>query len=271
MSRRSTLCLTLALSALVQACGAPESRPAEGPIADQIETSLANGKATYDHSEWGRLLAEGTRHGFVDYSFMQENRADLDRYLAGLEEANLAALDPQHLKALLLNAYNALTVRSILDNWGVSSIREIEGVWDTVSHRLGGFDLTLDQIEHNIVRPFFRDPRIHFAVNCASASCAPLPPWSFEGPELDAQLDELTNAFLSDEDNVRVEDGKLLLSSYFNWYGDDFVAAGWTPRAASIPAFVSLHTRSEVAEFLRTNPQPVIEFLDYDWSLNRAP
>ena len=248
-------------------CAAPPSKPAEGPIADQIEASLAAGTETFDHSAWGRLLAEGTHDGRVDYEYMREHRDDLDEYLERIEMANLAALDPQHLEALLLNAYNALTVRSILDNWGVGSIREISGVWDTTTHRVGGFDLTLDQIEHNLIRPFFRDPRIHFAVNCASASCAPLPRWAFDGDDLDRQLEELTVAFLNDEHNVRVEGDTLYLSSYFTWYATDFIGPDWSPRADSVPEFVARYA-PEVAALLADHPQPRIEFLDYDWSLN---
>ena len=103
--------------------------------------------------------------------------------------ADLSTLAPAHLKALLINAYNALTVRTILDHPQVQSIRDIDGAWETLRHRVGGFDLTLDGLEHNLLRPFFKDPRIHFAVNCASRSCAPLPGWAYSGTDLEQQLE----------------------------------------------------------------------------------
>lgn len=260
------LALGLGLSA---ACGAPASRPASGEIADEVRASLETGDAAFDPAALDRLMAEGTRDGRVDYGHFQDHRTELDGYLARVAEADLASLDPDHLMALLINAYNALTIRSILDHWPVDSIRDIDGVWTDIEHTVGGHELTLDAIEHNLLRPFFRDPRIHFAVNCASASCAPLPPWAYTGEGLEDQLEERTRAFLSDPAHVRVEGEKLLLSKYFDWYGEDFTKEGWEPRAESIPAFVARYTRPEVRQLIEeTEGSPPIEFLDYDWSLN---
>lgn len=254
---------------LFVACGAPASRPASGEIADQIRSSLDSGDGTFGHEIFDRLLAEGTRDGFVDYGYFQEHRHDLDDYLAEVADANLAALDPDHLMALLINAYNALTIRSILDHWPVDSIREIDGVWTEARHTVGGQELTLDAIEHNLLRPFFQDPRIHFAVNCASYSCAPLPPWAFTGEELEKQLEERTRAFLSDSKNVRVEGEALLVSKYFEWYGQDFTEDGWEPVAESLPAFIARYTRPEVRDFLDSQDgEPPLRYMDYDWSLN---
>lgn len=252
-------------------CGAPASEPAEGPVAEQVEASFEGGLETFDHTEWDLLLAEGTVDGSVDYDFMMEHRDQLDAYLERVAEANLAELEPDHLMALLMNAYNALTVRSILDAWPVDSIRDIDGVWKETTHTVGGAELTLDQIEHNLLRPFWKDPRIHFAVNCASASCAPLPRWAFDGETVDEQLDERTEAFLSSPDNVRIDGDALRVSKYFDWYGDDFTAEGWEPRAETIPAFIAEHTRPEVAEFIEDQGSaPTLRFMDYDWSLNAA-
>lgn len=260
------LALLLGLSV---SCGAPASRPASGEIADQVRASLESGEASFDHAALDRLMAEGTLDGRVDYGHFQDHRAELDAYLERVAAADLASLDPDHLMALLINAYNALTIRSILDHWPVESIRDIDGVWTDIRHTVGGHELTLDAIEHNLLRPFFRDPRIHFAVNCASGSCAPLPPWAFTGEGLEEQLEERSRAFLSDPANVRVEGETLLLSKYFDWYGEDFTAEGWEPRADTIPAFVARYTRPQVREFLEADEgPPSIEFLDYDWSLN---
>jgi uncharacterized membrane protein YdjX (TVP38/TMEM64 family) len=185
--------------------------------------------------------------------------------------ADLGSLKAMELKALLFNAYNALTIRSILDHPQVASIREIDGVWTSTLHRVGGFDLTLDQIEHNLLRPFFQDPRIHFAINCASLSCAPLPGWAFTGDDLDKQLDERTRAFLSDPQQVHLENGSLMVSSYFDWYGDDFTAAGWEPRGASIPLFIAGYASPEMAGAIRDAGDDLpLSFLPYDWSLNAA-
>jgi len=296
-SRLVPLLLSLVLLPLA-ACGAPESRPAEGPVAEDVEAALEGGSESFGHARWDRLLAEGTEDGFVDYVHFQRHRSELDAYLERIARVDLAALAPSHLEALLVNAYNAYTIRTILEHPEVSSIREIDGVWTERTHLVGGHELTLDEIEHNLLRPYFRDPRVHFAVNCASVSCAPLPPWAFHGDSLDAQFDRRTRDFLRSGGNVRLEAGEragtggdrraatggegdggegdggggtLLLSRYFDWYGEDFTGEGWSPRAETIPLFVAEYTRPEVARFIReAGGDPPVRFMEYDWSLNAA-
>ncbi len=269
--REILACAVVLAAGLSSACGAPSAERATGDVARAVEASLAGGKDRFDHSAWDRLLAGGTKDGLVDYRFMLEHRAELGAYLKAAAEARLDRLAPDHLKSLLINAYNALTVASILEHPRVASIREIPGVWTGRRHRVGGFDLTLDAIEHRILRPFFRDPRVHFALNCASRSCAPLPPWAYDGERLEAQLEERARTFLSDPKNVRVEGSKLRVSRYFDWYGSDFTAGGWRGAAPSIPSYVTRHAAPGVAAFIARNGGKVsIEFLDYDWSLNAA-
>lgn len=252
------------------ACPAPESRPLTGEIAQQAESSIASGQATFDHTDWDTLLQEISVEGLVDYRNATDRRAELDSYLVSLASADLGILAPDHLKALLINAYNAYTLASILDHPGVESIRDIRGVWDRTEHSVGGFALTLDQIEHNLLRPFFRDPRIHFVLNCASSSCAVLPPWAYSGESLEEQIEQSSKAFLQDLGNVRLEGSSLLLSSYFDWYASDFIEADWHPRADSVPDFVALYATAGVAKAIQSNAQITIRFLDYDWSLNAA-
>lgn len=253
-------------------CGAPQSAPAQGPVGDAVQSAIDSGSATFDHAEWNRLLEGGTRDGLVDYEFMREHRGELDAYLERVARANLAALDGDHLMALLMNAYNAITVRAILDasegGW-VGSIRDIDDVWKKHRHTVGSHQVTLDEIEHNLLRPFWKDPRIHFGVNCASMSCAPLPPWAFTGDEVDEQLERLTRDFLTDPDNVRIDGDTLAVSKYFDWYGDDFTADGWEPRAESIPAFIARYGTDEVKAMVERG-DPDLRFMDYDWSLNQA-
>lgn len=250
------------------ACGAPASERATGELASDIERSLAGGTGSFDHSVWDALLAGGTRDGFVDYAYMGSRAGELAAYREALADVDLGTLAPSELKALLINAYNALTVQSILDHPSVASIRDIGGVWTEQTWMVGGHAVTLDNLEHNLLRPFFRDPRIHFAVNCASHSCAPLPTWAFSGPELDAQLEERTRAFLSDEANVQFDGAALQVSRYFEWYGGDFVAEGWEPRAASIAAFIAEYSTETVRSAVQANPDLALVFDEYDWALN---
>jgi hypothetical protein len=261
----------LALLGAVAASPAPRSKAASGALADAMNAAIASGTRSFDHGIWNDLLAAGVdERGRVDYQYFQERRESLDRYLAGLAAVDFSKLRGVELEALLINAYNALTVKSILDHPTVTSIREIDGVWDETRHRVGRFEVTLDTIEHALLRPFFRDPRIHFAVNCAAASCAPLPRWAFTGRELDRQLDERARLFLSDPRNVKLEGDTLTLSRYFDWYGSDFTAEGWKPRADTEAEFVALYATPELAARLRSGADLELEFFDYDWSLNAS-
>jgi hypothetical protein len=261
----------LSVVAALPACAAPRSKAASGPVGDRVKAAIAGGTEIFDHALWKRLLEAGVDdRGFVDYPYFQDHRAELDRYLQKVAEVELSTLAPAQLEALLLNAYNALTIVSILDHPAVATIRDIAGVWDEARHRVGGFDLTLDEIEHTLLRPFFKDPRIHFAVNCASASCAPLPRWAFDGGDLDRQLEDRARRFLSDPRNVRIEGSTALLSSYFDWYGGDFTAEGWKPRADTLLEFVALYATDEVAARIRSGEPLVVRYLEYDWSLNAA-
>ncbi len=261
----------LLLGIIVAGCGAPGARQVRGAAAEAIEAALAGGTESFSHVEWDRLLAGGIREGLVDYRFMQEHRGEFDDYLAHVADAQLDRLAPPHLEALLVNAYNAYTIQAILDNPEVASIREIPGVWKSQKHRVGTFDLTLDEIEHRILRPFFKDPRIHSVVNCASMSCAQLPPWAVTGERIDQQLEERTTTFLKDPRNARVEGGRLVLSKYFDWYGSDYTADGWRGAAPSVAAYVARYAGGAVAEFVeRHGGDPPIAFDDYDWSLNAS-
>lgn len=268
---RTTLAAALVLAGSTAGCGAPQAEALRGPVADEVRTALDSGTATFRHGEWDALLGEAVRGDLVDYRYLQRHRDRLDAYLARVAGADLASLAPSQLEALLINAYNAYTVRAILEHPTVSSIREIDGVWTETTHPVGGHELTLDQIEHGLLRPFFRDPRIHFAVNCASRSCAPLPPWAFSGDSLRSELEARTRRFLRNSEHVRIEEGTLLVSRYFDWYAGDFTAEDWEPRAETIPLFVAGYSRPEVAEFVADHEgRPPVAFLDYDWSLNAA-
>ena len=120
--KATALLMVFTLSSLVS-CFAPKAKPVGGPIEQQLTAALESGSERFDHSPWDELLAAGTVDGFVDYGYMAERRADLDAYLDAIADADLSALDADHLEALLINAYNAITVRSILDQPGVTSIR----------------------------------------------------------------------------------------------------------------------------------------------------
>jgi hypothetical protein len=252
----------------------------------------ANEADTFDHrfSTYAAVLAAHVRATGVDYQGLKENRAQLDEAVAALDSA-AARQEPGWTRderlAFWINAYNLLTLRAIVDRYPIragwfalpprNSIRQIDGVWTRLRWQAAGQSLTLDDIEHRIIRPVFLDARIHFAVNCASVSCPPLAREPYVGDRIDAQLDEAARRFLASAEGVRVDGDTFRVTSLFKWYGDDFiaqyaplVASGRPPRERAILGVLASYAPPPIADRARTG-MGVIRFLDYDWSLNDVP
>lgn len=220
-----------------------------------------------DDAVYAELLGAYVHAGVVDYAGLKADEARLDAYLAELSHTDTAALDLESRKAFYINAYNAWTLKLILTAWpGVKSIKELGGLfsgpWSRELVRIEGKVLTLDEVEHGILRkPPFTDPRIHFAVNCASRSCPPLRPEPYAGDRLDAQLEDATESFINAPGNTVVDGDLVWVSRIFDWYGEDF---GDAPLD-----FVRRHARGELMEKLDAlGDRARVRFLDYDWSLN---
>ena len=260
----AALCLGASL-----ACAAPRSEPIEGPVVEAIREGLASGTERFDHAAWDGLLREFVDHeGRVDYLGLLGQRARLDEYLAAIGAADLRTLRRSELLALLINAYNACTVKLILDHAGdgdlPESIRDIPSPWKTKLCLIGGERLTLDEIEHGLVRPLFGDPRIHAAVNCASGSCPRLASWAFTGETLEAQLEQSMREMVNSTDHVRVHNGRLEVSKIFDWYGGDFGGS-----RQDVASYVKSFAAPELlAQIEALGERPKVRYLDYDWSLN---
>jgi hypothetical protein len=220
-----------------------------------------------DDSLYAQLLGKYVHAGVVDYAGLKADEARLDDYLAALEHTHPAALDLESRKALYINAYNAWTLKLILTGYpGVKSIKDLGGLfagpWRRELVRIEGKVLTLDEVEHGILRkPPFTDPRIHFAVNCASRSCPPLRSEPYVGEGLDRQLDAAARDFINAPGNT-VPDGDLVrVSKIFDWYGQDF---GDAPLD-----FVRRYALGDLkAKLDALGSRARVRFLDYDWSLN---
>jgi hypothetical protein len=188
--------------------------------------------------------------------------------------------------AFWINAYNVFTLQAIVDHYPIragwlslgprNSIRQIDGVWDRLTWKAAGRRVTLDDIEHRIIRPDFKEPRIHFAVNCASVGCPPLLGEPYRAADLERQLDTNARAYLASPQGVSADGRTLAVTSILKWYGDDFVArfgseprSGRSPRDAAILRVVEAFGPPEAAALAR-NSAVRIAFLDYDWSLNDA-
>jgi len=240
----------------------------------------------YDHDIWNVLLdrhvqaLDGGKVTAVDYRGMADDREMLAEYLqqlAGVSQKQFDALPRDDQLAFLINAYNAWTVELILTGYpDIDSIKDLgsffQSPWKKEFADLLGEKRTLDEIEHDLIRGSgrYHEPRIHFAVNCASIGCPALKKDAYQAGVLEAQLEEATSLFLADQSRNRLIDDTLEISSIFKWYREDF-ESGWRG-ADTLPQFLALYRDSlglSDAETARLVAGDIdIEFLDYDWSLN---
>ncbi len=229
-----------------------------------------------DHPGLARVLGAVVRDGRVDYARLQAAPGELDAYLdavAALPAAEFAAWPRADRLALLINLYNAATLRLIVDHHPVASIRDIGllpgAAWRREVVRLGGAVHSLDHLEHRIIRPDYAEPRIHFALVCAARGCPPLRAEPFVGSRLEAQLADQARRFLGEPDKNRFDpdSATLWLSPIFDWYRDDFVAA-----AGSLEGYVRPLLPPDAAAALGAAGKRVrVRFTDYDWRLNDGP
>lgn len=254
---------TLVLASLLVAAAAC------GPPQVELEETYAGleGDAVFDHSAFGRLLAEHVdADGLVDYRALSANSDALDRYIDSLAEAPFDDMGRDERLALLINAYNAFTLRLILDYYPIDSIRSIpsDERWEAVRWELPDGTFSLNEIEHERIRPNFREPRIHFALVCAALGCPILRQEAYSGARLEEQLEQQTRFTHSSERWVRYERGAEIihLTRLYDWYAGDFEQV-----AGSAVAYVARY-RDDLATDLAAGHEPEIRFLDYDWSLN---
>ena len=222
-----------------------------------------------DNTIYASLLKKYVSDGRVDYDGFKTEENRLDQYLDILSRTDTESLPADERFAFYINAYNAFTIKLILTRYPeIDSIKDIGGLfsspWSIRFIELDGQKISLDTIEHDILRPRFRDARIHFAVNCASKGCPPLRNEPYEGNRIDRQLDDQTRRFLNAPGNVVFENGTLYLSKLFKWFEEDF-----TP---SPVAFVKSYAAGELEKKLDARSESArISYLNYDWSLNRSP
>lgn len=241
-----------------------------------------------DNTAWDTLLKKHVltlRNGQaseVDYAGFTADRTALQSYLASTSKVTQPEFDRWSnliQLAFLINAYNAWTVELVLTGYpGIKSIKDlgsfIQSPWKKRFIPLLGESRSLDDIEHGLIRGSgrYNDPRIHFAVNCASIGCPALRAEAFVGDRLNAQLEDATQMFLSDRTRNRVESDTLKVSSIFKWYGSDF-ERGWRG-VKTLGQFLALYSGAlglnvDTASQLSMGKRG-IEFLDYDWRLNVA-
>lgn len=220
------------------------------------------------HDQWTTLLSKHVSpEGYVDYEAFLIDSAQLNQYLQLLSSAhpNDEHWSREEQLAYWINAYNAFTVKLIVDHYPVASIKDIKNgipfvntVWDMKFIDIEGHLYDLNNIEHGIIRKHFDEPRIHFAVNCASISCPKLLNQAYLPDHLEEQLTEATKGFLSDPTRNNIAEHQL--SSIFSWFKGDF-----TKSAGSLISFVNQYSTHQLPENAK------LTFLDYNWQLNEVP
>jgi hypothetical protein len=155
-----------------------------------------------------------------------------------------------------INVYNAFTIKLICDHYPLKSITDIKDPWKQKFITLNGEKFSLDQIENEILRPKFKDPRVHFAINCASISCPKLNNRAFFPESLNKMLDKLAKGFVNDPTRNVLAKDKIQISKIFEWFSDDFSARG------GLTGYINRFANEQV------DPEATIEFLDYNWNLN---
>lgn len=270
--------------------------------AETITTAVGSDKtlsaaSSFDHSYalFGRELAKYLENGNVHYKRWKEDPAGLDRFLQALSD--LPKQEYEHFsndqrKAFWLNAYNAITIKVVLDNYPIkgsqsqyppSSFRQIPGEWENGKFKIMGSPITLYDIEHERLRHELPDPRLHFAVVCASRSCAKLSPEPFVAEKLDQRLDQCTQDFFANPMNLTVNPrtGVMRVNKIFSWFTLDFASkAGYAKRtfpppmdediiASYVSFYVPTDERDVIAKY-RSQDKLVLDYLPYDWALNDA-
>lgn len=224
-----------------------------------------NKSKAINHKQWSSLLKKYVdSKGDVNYKGFIKDSAALNKYLKLLSDhAPDSSLTKDEKFTYWINAYNAFTVKLITQNYPLKSIKDLGSTatknspWDKKFFTIGGKEMTLNNIEHDILRKQFNDPRLHFAINCASFSCPKLLNSAFEANTLNKQLNARAVDFLNDTSKNIISSSNAQLSSILLWYGDDFTKTG-----ISKIEYINKYSRNKIF------PTTKIDYLKYNWALN---
>lgn len=233
----------------------------------QAEKTFAQSSAVPDHEGWTALLEKYVEaDGLVNYQGFVNQKDQLNAYTQLLSDNPPAENWTKNEQlAYWINAYNAFTVKLIVDNYPLESIKDlnptiaipmVSTIWNKEWFQIGGEDFSLDRIEHKILRKDFDEPRIHFAVNCASMSCPVLRAEAFEPDRIDQQLEEQARIFINDPLRNDLNPNKPRVSKIFSWFTGDFT------NGQTLVEFLNRYAESKL------DPNVRLRYLDYDWSLN---
>ena len=246
--------------------------------------ALAQNRFDHQYADWNALLNKHVqwlpdgKQSRVNYRGFAADRAALKAVLAAMSGVPKAAFDgwskPEQM-AFLINAYNAFTVELILTKYpDLQSIKDLgslfQSPWKKEFFSLLGNPHHLDWIEHEQLRPVYKDPRVHAAVNCASIGCPALRNEAFTAGKLNAQLDDGMRRFMGDRTRNRVKDGEVQVSAIFKWFVEDFSGGhgGYKDVKDVFAAYATQLTDNPQEQAALKDKRLPVDFLDYDWSLN---
>ncbi len=213
------------------------------------------------YSEYASILNTFVQDGKVDYSSLKKDRKKLDiaiNKMAEISQSNFEKWNSHEQLAFLINLYNAVTLQLIIDHYPINSIKDIgsifKGPWSQKIVPLFGKMISLDNLEHDIIRKKYDEPRIHMVLVCAAKGCPSLRSTVYQALELEKQLSEQSSLYLKSSKGLRLDENakRVYLSSIFKWYGDDF---------PSVRDFVEKYGKVSLKDY-------AIRWIDYDWSLN---
>ena len=227
-------------------------------VDGKLTSTTANSAVNIDHSAWDKLLKKYVNDkGFVDYKGFKTDEAKLKDYLTMLSknEPN-DDWSVQELLAYYINLYNAATIQLIIENYPTKSIKDIKSPWTKSFVKVGDRKLSLGGIENGVLRKM-DEPRIHFAINCASFSCPKLRREAYTAAKINEQLDVATKEFINGDKN-EISENNPKLSKIFDFYTGDFKIIG----KKDLIAYINQYSNTKI------NPNTKYTFLEYDWSLN---
>ena len=229
-------------------------------VKDKVQTTTKPSKPApvgASHEAFDQLLRKHVSNtGEVNYAGLKSETAKLNTYLELLRQNPVKSNWPKNKQLVYwINAYNAFTLKLILDNYPLKKITDLENgkPWDKVWIKLGDKSYSLNNIENDIIRPQFNEPRIHFAVNCAAKSCPPLLNRAWTVANLERSFESQTKAFVNNPKYNKISASSASLSKIFDWYGEDF---------GDIRSFLNKYSNVKLKD--KSN----LDYMEYDWNLN---
>ncbi|MCP5105991.1 MAG: DUF547 domain-containing protein [bacterium] len=219
------------------------------------------------HDTWDKLLKDNVSKGLVSYKSFGRRQHLLNGYLEKLGTTDLSGFNREQKLAFWINAYNAFTVKLILKHYPVKSIRKISRPWKQRIWKAAGKTVSLDEIEHKILRKELKEPRIHFAIVCASIGCPDLQPFAFRSGLLQKQLDDSARHFFASSKHFKIKEAGekviIYISKIFSWFGEDF---GDNKKEKA--DFIQRYVDKTTADKLKKAKSFKFKYLGYDWNLN---